>query len=225
MSIADNGASFARWGIKSPPVLLVRVAGNPVPVGDRRLPTWRNVLDVQVAGSIAPAATIVVYQSMATERGFVTAIGAAVHDQMRRPSVISISWVNHEERWTDQAISVVDGYFADGRHSASRCVARRVTPPMSTTRPPAPTPWRAAAPSCPPPTTPSSLKRCGTTAPAQPAEGSAPATDRRGKSSTGPDPGGASQTLPGTPRATGSGPVAASSRSPVQVLSPPCGRP
>ena len=50
------------------------------------------MLDIEVAGSIAPGAIIAVYFAPNTDQGFIDAITDAVHDTTRKPSVISISW-------------------------------------------------------------------------------------------------------------------------------------
>jgi kumamolisin len=58
------------------------------------------MLDIEVAGAVAPGALIAVYYAPNTERGFLDAITAAVHDDVNRPSVISISWGAPESAWT-----------------------------------------------------------------------------------------------------------------------------
>jgi len=57
------------------------------------------VLDIEVAGAIAPGAQIVVYfaPNDATSKGFLDAITKAVHDTQYNPSVISISWGGSED--------------------------------------------------------------------------------------------------------------------------------
>ena len=49
------------------------------------------MLDIKVAGAIAPSAKIVVYFAPNTDAGFLDAISAAIHDTTNKPSVISIS--------------------------------------------------------------------------------------------------------------------------------------
>ena len=50
------------------------------------------MLDIEVAGAVAPKAKIVVYFAPNTDAGFLDAIASAVHDTVNKPSVISISW-------------------------------------------------------------------------------------------------------------------------------------
>ena len=71
------------------------------------------LLDIEVAGAIAPKATIVVYFAPNTDRGFLDAVTAAVHDKINRPSVISISWGAAEVHWTAQAMDAMEQVFAD----------------------------------------------------------------------------------------------------------------
>ena len=66
------------------------------------------MLDIEVAGSVAPAAMIVVYFAPNTTRGFQDALSMAVHDQLRGPRVISISWGGPEASWTEQSMQNFD---------------------------------------------------------------------------------------------------------------------
>lgn len=72
-------------------------------------------LDIEVAGAIAPNATIAVYFSTFTEKGWTDAITSAIHDADLKPSVISISWGWEEGLgiWSQQAMDVVSAHFQD----------------------------------------------------------------------------------------------------------------
>ena len=95
---------FQGLSIPMPQVESVSVSGAAnTPTGDPNGPDGEVELDVEVVGSVAPGATIVVYFAPNTNRGFANAVLAAVHDSRRRPSVISISWGAPEERWTPGA--------------------------------------------------------------------------------------------------------------------------
>jgi kumamolisin len=61
------------------------------------------MLDIEVAGAVAPGARIVVYFAPNTDQGFHDAVTTAVHDTTNKPSVISISWGGPEDSWTQQA--------------------------------------------------------------------------------------------------------------------------
>jgi kumamolisin len=54
-------------------------------------------LDIEVAGTIAPDARIVVYFAGNTSKSFQDAVNAAIHDTTNNPSVISISWGGPED--------------------------------------------------------------------------------------------------------------------------------
>jgi kumamolisin len=66
------------------------------------------MLDIEVAGSVAPGAKIVCYFTKNTSRGFIDALSMAVHDQLRGPRVISISWGAPEAGWTQQSMQCFD---------------------------------------------------------------------------------------------------------------------
>ena len=72
------------------------------------------MLDIEVAGTVAPGSSIAVYFAPNNERGFLDAVNAAVHDRIRNPSVISISWaLGDEEFWTGQARNMFDQILRD----------------------------------------------------------------------------------------------------------------
>src|SRR5579859_1421508 len=65
-------------------------------------------LDIEVAGSVAPGANIVVYFAPNTSQGFQDALSTAIHDTVNNPSVVSISWGNPESNWTAQSMQTMD---------------------------------------------------------------------------------------------------------------------
>src|SRR5207244_2399579 len=69
------------------------------------------LLDIEVAGAIAPGARLAVYFAPNTDSGFLDAITKAIHDTHRRPSVISISWGGPESGWTAQSLQAYDQAF------------------------------------------------------------------------------------------------------------------
>jgi kumamolisin len=71
------------------------------------------MLDIEVAGAVAPGARIVVYFAPNTDQGFHDAIATAVHDDVNKPSVISISWGSAEANWTPQARKVMNAALQD----------------------------------------------------------------------------------------------------------------
>jgi kumamolisin len=65
-------------------------------------------LDVQIIGSLAPAARVVVYEAPDDERGFLDAIRVALFDEENTPSVLSISYGWPEHLWTPVALRILD---------------------------------------------------------------------------------------------------------------------
>jgi len=108
----DIQTYFSGLGLEAPAVTAVSVdqASNQ-PTGDPNGPDGEVMLDIEVAGAIAPAAAIAVYFAPNTDAGFLDAITTAIHDDVRKPSVISISWGGPESTWTQQAMSSMDQAF------------------------------------------------------------------------------------------------------------------
>jgi kumamolisin len=85
--------------------------GKNHPTGSGNGPDGEVMLDIEVAGAVAPGAKIVVYFAPNTDAGFLNAISAAIHDKTNKPSVISISWGGPESSWTEQAMTAFDQAF------------------------------------------------------------------------------------------------------------------
>jgi kumamolisin len=108
---ADLKTYFSNLGIPLPKVTAVSVdGGKNRPTGDPSGPDGEVMLDIEVAGAIAPRAQILVYFAPNTDRGFLDAITAAIHDR-RAPTAISISWGGPEKQWTAQAMTQFDQAF------------------------------------------------------------------------------------------------------------------
>jgi kumamolisin len=98
-----------------PAVVAVGVDGaRNAPTGDAGGPDGEVMLDIEIAGSVAPRARIAVYFASNTSQGFLNAVLAAVHDDVRRPSVVSISWGAPESSWTRQSLAAMDAAFQAG---------------------------------------------------------------------------------------------------------------
>jgi kumamolisin len=121
----DIEAYFAGLGLAAPAVTAVAVDhGANQPGGDPNGPDGEVMLDIEVAGAIAPAATVAVYFAPNTDAGFLDAVTTAIHDDVRKPSVISISWGGPESSWTQQAMSAMDQAFqAAAAMGITVCVA------------------------------------------------------------------------------------------------------
>ena len=105
---ADITAYFKSLGQKPPTVIAVPVGHGKNQPGNPNGADGEVMLDIEVAGAVAPGARIVVYFAPNTDQGFVDAIAQAIHDAKYKPSVISISWGSAEINWTAQAMSALD---------------------------------------------------------------------------------------------------------------------
>lgn len=65
-------------------------------------------MDIEVTGSIAPGAQIVVYFCPNTNKGFIDGILKAVDDPEHHVTVMSISWGQPESGWTAQAMQAMN---------------------------------------------------------------------------------------------------------------------
>lgn len=103
---SDVTQYFSNLGVGQPNVIDVSVDGTTnSPTGDPNGPDGEVTLDVEIAGAIAPGATIAVYFSQNSDSGFVDALNQAIHDTTNKPSVVSISWGSPESNWTSQSIN------------------------------------------------------------------------------------------------------------------------
>jgi kumamolisin len=110
-STTDLSTYFKGLGITEPQISAVSVDnGQNAPGGQA---DGEVMLDIEVAGSIAPGANIVVYFTPNTDQGFHDAIASAAHDTTNKPGIISISWGGPEDSWTDQARTALNAALED----------------------------------------------------------------------------------------------------------------
>jgi kumamolisin len=121
----DLEAYFSSLGVApAPTVVAVSVDGGKNSPGDPNGADGEVMLDIEVAGAIAPQATIAAYFAPNTDRGFIDALLAAMHDKTHRPSVVSISWGSPESGWTQQATNGLNQALQDaGLLGITVCVA------------------------------------------------------------------------------------------------------
>jgi kumamolisin len=105
---ADITAYFKSLGQKLPKVIAVPIGTGKNSPSTASSADGEVMLDIEVAGAVAPGARIVVYFAPNTDQGFVDAIAHAVHDTKYKPSVVSISWGSAEVNWTGQAMAAMD---------------------------------------------------------------------------------------------------------------------
>ena len=95
---SDINAFYKGRGFPAPNLVAVPVDGGKNDPGKTVSDSDGEVtLDIEVAGTIAPNATVAVYFSGNTSKSFQDAVSAAIHDTTYRPSVISISWGGPED--------------------------------------------------------------------------------------------------------------------------------
>jgi kumamolisin len=104
----DITAYFKTVALPAPAVSAVSVDGGKNSPSTSSGPDGEVMLDIEVAGAVAPGARIVVYFAPNTDQGFIDAISTAVHDSTNKPSVISISWGGPESSWTQQSLTALD---------------------------------------------------------------------------------------------------------------------
>src|SRR3954469_5799275 len=110
----DLDTYWAQIGLADPPtVTAVGVdGGTNAPEGDPNGADGEVLLDIEVAGALAPGADVVVYFAPNTDRGFLDALASAVHSDPT-PAAVSISWGQNEDEWTAQARTAMDDAMAD----------------------------------------------------------------------------------------------------------------
>jgi kumamolisin len=110
---SDLSSYWNQLGLSATPTVSAVSVGNGSndPTGDPNGPDGEVMLDIEVAGSIAPGANIVAYFAENTDAGFLNAITTAVHDTTNNPSIVSISWGGPESTWTTAAMTSMDEAF------------------------------------------------------------------------------------------------------------------
>jgi kumamolisin len=109
---ADLNKYFSGFGMATPNVIAIPVdhaENNPGSPDDGEVE-----LDVEVAGTVAPGATIAVYFAPNTDQGFIDAVRTSIHDSQYNPKIISISWGSDESGWTDMSRNTMDQLFSEG---------------------------------------------------------------------------------------------------------------
>ena len=110
-SPTDLATYFSGLGVTAPTVTAIPVDGGANTPGGAA--DGEVMLDIEVAGAIAPGANFAVYFAPNTDQGFIDAISDAVHDTTYKPSIISISWGGPEDSWTAQAQTAMNAALQD----------------------------------------------------------------------------------------------------------------
>jgi kumamolisin len=113
-SADDLNTYFSGLGLTAPSVTAQGVDGGSNVAGqDPNGADGEVLLDIEVAGSVAPGAAQVVYFAPNTDQGFIDAVTTAVH-ATPTPVAVSISWGQSEDSWTAQSRTALDAAIADG---------------------------------------------------------------------------------------------------------------
>ena len=112
-SASDLQSYFPGLGLPVPSVTAAGVDGaSNAPGLDPSGADGEVLLDIEVAGSVAPGAAQVVYFGPNTDQAFVDGISDAAH-AAPTPIVISISWGGPEDSWSAQSRSSIDQALSD----------------------------------------------------------------------------------------------------------------
>jgi kumamolisin len=101
---ADITDYFQNLGITAPTVKTVSVDQAHNRPSTPQSADAEVLLDIEVAGAVVPGVSIAVYFATNSARGFQDALSTAIHDQLRQPSVVSISWGGAESTWSSQSM-------------------------------------------------------------------------------------------------------------------------
>ncbi|MCX4681975.1 S53 family peptidase [Streptomyces sp. NBC_01433] len=111
-STADLTAYYKGLGITGPVPIAVSVDGAVNNPGKNTNYDAEVMLDLQVAGALAPKAQQLVYFAPNSAQGFLDALTSAVHASPA-PTAISISWGQYEEAWADATVDAMEDQIQD----------------------------------------------------------------------------------------------------------------
>jgi kumamolisin len=109
----DDAAKYFQYRGKPKPDISFKNAGAVYTPNIDLQADQEVALDVEVAGSLAPKAKIRVYSAPNTEKGWIDAVSAAIHDAVDEPSVIAISWGSAEGLWEQDKQDALTELFLD----------------------------------------------------------------------------------------------------------------
>jgi kumamolisin len=105
---SDITSYFQSLGLTPPTVNSVSIDGGTNSPTNPNSADSEVLLDIEIAGGVAPGANIVVYFTTNTDQGFQDALSTAIHDATNNPSAVSISWGGPESTWTSQSMQTFD---------------------------------------------------------------------------------------------------------------------
>ncbi|MDE3210252.1 MAG: S8 family serine peptidase [Pseudomonadota bacterium] len=108
---ADLDTYFKGLGLAVPSVTAVPVDGGSNAPGSAA--DGEVMLDIEIAGALAPAAKLVVYFADNTDQGFYNAISGAAHSASQPATVMSISWGAPEDGWSAASRNAMESALED----------------------------------------------------------------------------------------------------------------
>ncbi|MGA0602496.1 S53 family peptidase [Caulobacter sp. KR2-114] len=119
----DVAAYFKALKLPEPVVQVIAIDGVDTDPQADPDSTGEVMLDIDVAGAMAPGAKLAVYFSTFDEKGLIDALSAVIADTVNKPSVVSISWGWDENQkfqtdilWSPAAIDHVNHSFLAAAH-------------------------------------------------------------------------------------------------------------
>jgi kumamolisin len=105
----DLRTYFSKLGIPHPSISVVNIGrASNSPDGNPDGADAEVMLDIEVAGAVAPGAKFVIYFAPNTNRGFFKAVNTVVNDSLHKPTILSISWGGPESTWTLRDMQSID---------------------------------------------------------------------------------------------------------------------
>lgn len=108
--LSDAQKYFRSLGIAPPYMGDISIDGGRNQSGDA---DGEVQLDIEVIGSVAHGARIIVYFASNSDRGFLDAVSAAIHNTHQPSDCISISWGGPESNWTTAAMYSMSKLFQE----------------------------------------------------------------------------------------------------------------
>jgi kumamolisin len=110
-SSADLDTYFQGLGLQTPALSVVSVDGGSSQPGGEA--DGEVMLDLEVAGAVAPGAKLVLYFTPNTDQGFHDAIAQAAADTANKPGILSISWGGAEDSWAAASRTAMNAALQD----------------------------------------------------------------------------------------------------------------
>lgn len=107
---------FKGHGIPMPDISWVSVDGGKNEPGANTEYDYEVYMDLEIVGSLAPGAKIVVYFAKNDKANILKAFKQAIHDNKNKPQVISMSWGTLEENFSRHEAIALNNVFKEAAH-------------------------------------------------------------------------------------------------------------